>query len=165
MSVQYADEAFGNGLRRIRMVVEFLRLSGAESVEEIASLAHPEITVLAVPGIAPGWGYQGREEFLGYFAEARAHGVFVEPDAREIEVGPSGSVLVVGGMRVSSPGGVEETPAWFVYTFRDGLIASVGTYLDREKAEASAGLPVNSGPDTRAGALPQRKRRGVDRRD
>ncbi len=32
------------------------------------------------------------------------------------------------------------TPAWFVYTFRDGLIASLGNYLDREMAEGAAGL-------------------------
>jgi ketosteroid isomerase-like protein len=41
--------------------------------------------------------------------------------------------------------GVEETPAWFVYSFRGGLIASLENYLDRAPAEDAAGLSRRDG--------------------
>ena len=134
------DERFGRGLRRIAMVVELLTLSGKEAVAQIAPLVHAQLRVLPAPGVAPARSYETREEFLDYFAEAKAHGIRIEPDASEIRVSPLGAVLVAGALRVTSPGGVNVTPAWFVYTFRDGLIASLGNYLDREMAEGAAGL-------------------------
>jgi hypothetical protein len=138
--VASADKAFGTGLRRIALVVDLLRLVGQEAVGEISPLVHPEITVLGTPGLAPGGGYQGREEFLGYFAEAKAHGLFIQPDVSEIRVSPSGAVLATGSLRVAGPSGIDEVPAWFVYTFLGGLIASLATYLDCAQAETAAGL-------------------------
>jgi hypothetical protein len=135
-----ADVAFGTGLRRISLVVDLLRLVGQEAVGEIAPLVHPEITVLGTPGLAPGGGYQGRDAFLGYFAEAKAHGLFIQPDVSALRVSPSGAVLATGSLRVAGPSGIDEVPAWFVYTFRDGLIASLATFLDCAQAEAAAGL-------------------------
>ncbi len=136
---------FGDALRRIRLVVDLLCLSSESAVEAIAPLLHPQMRVLAAPGIAPARGYQSREEFLGYFADAEAHGVLVQPDACKIRVSPSGRVLVAGRLRIAGPMGVEETPAWFVYSFRDGLIATLENYLDRAPAEDAAGLPHRDG--------------------
>jgi ketosteroid isomerase-like protein len=133
---------FGAGLRQIGMVVDLLRLSATEAVEEIAQLIHPEMQVLAAPGVAPTRPYQTREHFLEYFSEARANGVLVQPDAYEVGFASSGAVVVAGSVRLRSRGGDTETPAWFVYTFRDGLIASLETYLSAEMAAQAAGRPT-----------------------
>jgi hypothetical protein len=42
---------------------------------------------------------------------------------------------------------IDETPAWFVYTFRDQLIASLETYLDGKMAAEAAANPVGSSAD------------------
>ncbi|MEA2496626.1 MAG: hypothetical protein QOJ29_4537 [Thermoleophilaceae bacterium] len=141
MSANQNDAKFGSGLRHIGMVVDLLRLSGQEAVAAIAPLVHPEMRMLAAPGVAPARDYQTREEFLDYFSEARANGVLVEPDACELRVAASGAVVVTGSLRMTSRGGEDEIPAWFVYTFRDGLIASLETYLDAEMAQEAAGSP------------------------
>jgi ketosteroid isomerase-like protein len=133
---------FGAGLRQIGMVVDLLRLSATEAVEEIAQLIHPEMQVLAAPGVAPTRPYETREHFLEYFSEARANGVLVQPDAYQVGFAASGAVIVAGSLRMRSRGGDAETPAWFVYTFRDGLIASLETYLSAEMAAQAAGRPT-----------------------
>jgi ketosteroid isomerase-like protein len=133
-------DPFGTNLRRIQMVVELLCLGRDEAVHAISPLLHPELQVLAAPGVAPARGYQSREEFLAYFADARAHGMKVEPDVAEICVAPSGAVLVTGRMQVEVQGEVDVIPAWFVYTFRDGLIARLENHLDHDMAKAAVGL-------------------------
>ena len=140
-------EEFGRGLRQVRTVIELLTLSGQEATAQIAPLLHPEMRLLAAPGLVPVRRYQTREDFLAYFADARAHGMLIEPDVAEISVSPSGAVLVAGALRMTGPGGVDVIPAWFVYTFRDGLIASLENHLDRQMAEEAAGL---GGRDTEA---------------
>ena len=140
MNIDQRYAGFGRDLRQIRMVVELLALSGQEAVAELTPLLHPEMRVLAAPGVVPARSYQTREEFLAYFADAKAHGVLIEPDASEIRVGPAGAVLVAGALRMSGPNGVDEIPAWYVYTFREGLIATLENHLDREIAEHAAGL-------------------------
>jgi len=52
---------FGTRLREIGMVVDLLRLSATEAIDDIAPLLHPEMRVLAAPGIAPARRYQTRE--------------------------------------------------------------------------------------------------------
>ena len=138
MTADHNDTKFGLGLRHIGLVVDLMRLSGQEAVAEITPLLHPEMRTLAAPGVAPARPYETREDFLDYFSEARANGVLVEPDARELRLAASGAVVVTGSIRMTSSAGVDETPAWFVYTFRDGLIASLETYLDAELAEEAA---------------------------
>lgn len=140
MSARDRDAGFGSGLRDIAKVVELLTLSGQEAVDRIAPLIHPQMEMLPAPGVAPVRSYRTREDFLAYFAEAKSHGVLVEPDASAIRVTPSGAVLVTGALRITGPGGVDTTPAWFVYGFRDGLIASLASYLDPDMAEAAAGV-------------------------
>ena len=140
MNTNQHEAGFGRDLRQIKMVVELLALSGQEAVAELTPLLHPEMRVLPAPGVAPVRSYQTRGEFLAYFADARAHGMLIEPDASEILVSPTGAVFVAGALRMSGPNGVDEIPAWFVYTFRDGLIASLENHLDREMAEHAAGL-------------------------
>lgn len=135
MSTVELDPSFGAALQRMGMVIDLLRFSAEEAVGDIAPLLHPEMRVLPAPGIAPARPYETREDFLAYFTEARAQGVFVEPDAREIRVTAEGGVLVAGSVRVTgAPGGTAEAPAWFLYTFRDGLIASLENYMDGDMA-------------------------------
>ena len=140
MNTDQHEAGFGRDLRQIKMVVELLALSGQEAVAELTPLLHPEMRVLAAPGVAPVRSYQTREEFIAYFADAKAHGLLIEPDASEIRVSPSGAVLVTGALRMTGKNGADEIPAWFVYTFRDGLIASLENHLDREIAAQAAGL-------------------------
>lgn len=129
---------FGESLERIGQVVELLQLSAVGAAEEIAPLIHPRMRMLAAPGIAPAGSYETREDFLQYFAEAQAEGVLVEPDADEIRINSVGAITVTGRLRVHTAQGVDETPAWFVYTFRDRLIASLETHLDAEIAAEAA---------------------------
>ena len=135
---------FGAALREIGMVVDLLRLSATEAVEEIAPLIHPQMQVVAAPGVAPTRPYETREHFLEYFSEARANGVLVQPDAFQVGFACSGAVVVAGSVRMRTRGGDAETPAWFVYTFRDGLIASLETHLSAEMAEQATGSPTLS---------------------
>jgi hypothetical protein len=53
MNTDQRDAGFGRDLRQIKMVVELLALSGQEAVAELAPLLHPEMRVLAAPGVAP----------------------------------------------------------------------------------------------------------------
>jgi hypothetical protein len=138
MSVDHKNANFGIGLRHIGVVVDLLRLSATEAVEEIAPLLHPEMRTLAAPGIAPARPYQTREDFLEYFSEARANGVLVEPDACEVRLCPSGAIVVAGSVRMTTRAGIAELPTWFVYTFRDGLVASLETHLTAEMADDAA---------------------------
>jgi hypothetical protein len=140
MSAEVETEKFGTGLRRIQMVVELLCLAGDEVVDLISPLIHPEMQMLPAPGVAPARSYTNRQEFLAYFSDARRNGVRVKPEAREIRVTQSGAVLVSGSLRMAGPDGEDEIPAWFVYTFRDGLIATLENHLDRGMAEEAAGL-------------------------
>ena len=139
MSASQARE-FGTSLEQVGMVLDLLRLAAAETVDEIAPLLHPDMRVLAAPGIAPPGPYETREDFLAYFAEARRNRVLVEPDLREVRFGPTGAIVVSGSLRMTSPAGVVETPAWFVYTFRDGLIASLENHLSADMADEAAGV-------------------------
>jgi ketosteroid isomerase-like protein len=145
---------FGSALQHIGLVVDLLRFSADEAVEEIAPLLHPQMQVLAAPGVAPARLYQTREDFLAYFADARAHDVLVEPDAREIRITPSGAVVVTGSVRMTTLDSIDETPAWFVYTFRDQLIASLETYLDGKMAAEAAADPVGSSADLTSAPKP-----------
>ena len=133
---------FGTGLAQVGMVLDLLRFSAHEAVDDIAPLLHPEMRVLPAPGIAPSHPYETREDFLGYFAEARRNGVLVEPDVRDIRFGPTGALVVSGNLRMTSRAGAAETPAWFVYTFRDGLIVSLENHLSAAMADQAAGIPA-----------------------
>jgi ketosteroid isomerase-like protein len=140
MSIDRADPDFGEGLRHIGLVVDLQRLSAIDDVDSMRPLLHPEMRTLAAPGVAPSRPYETREDFLGYFADARANGVLVEPDTHEIRLTPSGAIIASGHLRMTAAGESDVTPAWFVYTFRDRRIASLETYLDRPMAYDAAGL-------------------------
>jgi ketosteroid isomerase-like protein len=133
------EEEFGTGLGRIRMVVELLHLSGEPDIEGITALLHPQMHMLAAPGVAPVRSYESREEFLQYFSDAAAHEIVIRPDVHEIRISPTGAILAAGRLQIAGRV-VDETDAWFVYTFRDGKIASLETYLDRAMAEDAAGF-------------------------
>jgi ketosteroid isomerase-like protein len=144
MGAGVRPEKFGTGLDQIQMVVELLCLARNEVVDLIPPLLHPEMQVLPAPGVAPARSYTNRQEFLAYFSDARTNGVRVEPEVREIRVTATGAVLVCGSLRMDGPDGEDEIPAWFVYTFRDGLIATLENHLDRAMAEEAAGLSPGS---------------------
>ena len=55
-------------------------------------------------------------------------------DAAEIRVSPPGGGLATGRLRMTTASQEDETPAWFVYTFRDRQIASIEAHLNREMA-------------------------------
>lgn len=144
MSVADTGPAFGERLRHIGLVVDLLRLSAIQDVDAIRPLLHPQMRTLAAPGIAPSHPYQTREDFLAYFAEAQLNDMLVEPDAHEICFSGSGAVVVADGLRMTTADRADTTPAWYVYTFREGRIASLETHLSRELAHEAAGLPVTA---------------------
>ena len=130
--------AFGAGLRHARLVTQLLHCSGEENIEGVAEVLHPDFEVVAIPGLAPGGGYRSRDEFLTYFVEARKAGQLIQPDLRSLRVLDDGTILVEGGLLVRGEHVTEALDAWFVYTFRDGRIASLGNYLDPQSAEQAA---------------------------
>lgn len=148
MSTDQESEDFGVELHHIGLVVDLLRLSAKQAVDEIAPLLHPRMRVLAAPGVVPAHAYRTREDFLNYFSDARSRGIFIEPDAREIRTSPSGSVIVTGSLRMTSQGDATDIPAWYVYTFRDRLIDSLETYLDAALAEDAAGFTEPAQPSS-----------------
>lgn len=129
---------FGERLRNAHLVTSLMLASGRHEVDSAAALLHPDFRLVPIPGLAPARGYRSREEFLEYFAESERVGQLVEPDLSSLQVTPSGSILVEGRLRVTTAGEETFLDAWFVYTFRDGLIASLGNYLDAQTAEAAA---------------------------
>ena len=139
MTAEADPPEFGDHLVRIQQVVRLLVLSGESPVDKLAmtTILHPEMHSLAAPGIAPARSYENRTQFLEYFPDAVGRGFQVRPDASEIRVLPSGAVWAAGGLCVTTPAGADTTPAWFIYTFREGLIDSLETYLDRDLAEQS----------------------------
>ena len=53
MNAEEHAEPFGTGLREIRMVVDLLCLSKEQAVAQITPLLHPQMRMLAAPGVAP----------------------------------------------------------------------------------------------------------------
>jgi ketosteroid isomerase-like protein len=134
---------FGEALQHLRLVVDLLRGSSAAEpdADAIAELLHPELDVLAIPGLAPGQGYRSREEFLeGYFGESRRIGQHIEVDVSRVRVSPTAAILVDGRLRISVGDNTELVDAWFVYRFRDGRISAFGNYLEPTAAERAAGF-------------------------
>ena len=139
-SAHMTDQAapFGAGLSHARLVTGLLHCSGQENVEGVAEVLHPDFRVVAIPGLAPARGYRSRDEFLEYFEEAKRAGQLIQPDLRSLRALDNGAILVEGALCVTGENASEIVDAWFVYTFRDGLIASLGNYLDPLSAEEAA---------------------------
>jgi hypothetical protein len=57
-------EATVEPLRRLHAALSVCSLFNAGQPAQIAELVHPDVTVLSVPGVAPGAGYPGREGLL-----------------------------------------------------------------------------------------------------
>jgi len=120
-------------LRRLQTALRMVELANAQAIDELLQLAHPEIVILSVPGVAPGPGYFGHAEVRGYFAAAGARGAQVQVEIHRLEITPAGTVFAGGLLSTSVDGVTESVPAWFVYRFRDKLLSAVETYLDRER--------------------------------
>lgn len=129
---------FGRALDNVKLVTELLYHSAREDEDAIAPLLHEDFKVVSIPGIAPARGYQSRTEFLAFFGESRRTGQVVRPDVRSIEVLPNGAVLVQGRLLLVAGDMRHEMNSWFVYTFGDGVICSLGNYVDAESARRAA---------------------------
>jgi len=49
-------------------------------------------------------------------------------------VTPTGNVFATGELLSTVNGRTDGIPAWYVYRFRDGLVASIETYIDHDTA-------------------------------
>lgn len=125
-------------LRRLRAALTLAEHVNAQRVEEAIDLAHPDISVLSVPGFAPGPGYFGHEEFRRYFVDAARHNAINQAAISRAEVTAGGNVLAGGELISTTPAARQSIPAWFVYRFQDGLISAVETYLDPKAAAKQA---------------------------
>ena len=47
---------------------------------------------------------------------------------------PTGNVFATGELLSTVNGRTDGIPAWYVYRFRDGLVASIETYIDHDTA-------------------------------
>jgi ketosteroid isomerase-like protein len=117
-------------LRRLHAALTIARLSNAARADEAAEFCHPDITILSVPGVAPGPGFRGRSGFRRYFGAAAAHGFQAQGAITEAHVTDAGNVLASGRLLSIVDGVPHGVPAWFVYRFRDGLVSAIETYLD-----------------------------------
>lgn len=132
---------FGDGLRHIRTVVNFLQpLDEKNAMDTIMPLLHPEVKILGAPGIGPARGYESRADFARYFADVQEQGVWIRTDAHRIEVMPSGAILVSATLRITGRAGTDTTPAWFVFKFSLESIILIETHLDEKIAQESAAL-------------------------
>ncbi len=82
------------------------------------------------------WGHDGLRRFL---ADQRAGRALVQATPHRFEVVGSDQVLVSGRLRVLERG-LRDSPAWWLLTFRDGLLASGRMFAG--EAEARASLPL-----------------------
>jgi ketosteroid isomerase-like protein len=128
-------------LRRLQAALSVCSLFNAGQPAGIAELVHPDVTVLSVPGVAPGAGYPGREGLMRYFAEAAEHGFMAHAAITEARVTETGNVLACGSLLSTVGDATSEVPAWFVYRFRDGLVSAIETYLRPDAAREQADRP------------------------
>ena len=128
-------------LRRLHAALSVSSLFNAGRAEELAELVHPDVTVLSVPGVAPGAGYAGRDGLLRYFDEAAEHGFVAHAAITEALVTEAGNVLASGSLLSTVHDATSDVPAWFVYRFREQLVSAIETYLDRDTAQEQARRP------------------------
>jgi hypothetical protein len=128
-------------LRRLHAALTASSLFNAGRTEELAELVHPDVTVLSVPGVAPGPGYAGREGLLRYFDDAAGHGFVAHAAITEAHVTEAGNVLACGSLLSTVHGLTSGVPAWFVYRFREEMVSAIETYLDADTAREQARRP------------------------
>ncbi|HEX5924692.1 MAG TPA: nuclear transport factor 2 family protein [Baekduia sp.] len=128
-------------LRRLHAALSVSSLFNAGRTEELAELVHPDVTVLSVPGVAPGAGYAGRDGLLRYFDEAAEHGFVAHAAITEAHVTQAGNVLACGSLLSTVHDVTNDVPAWFVYRFREEMVSAIETYLDADTAREQARRP------------------------
>ena len=128
-------------LRRLHAALSVSSLFNAGRAEELAELVHPDVTVLSVPGVAPGAGYAGRDGLLRYFDEAAEHGFVAHAAITEAHVTQAGNVLASGSLLSTVHDLTSDVPAWFVYRFREDMVSAIETYLDADTAREQARRP------------------------
>ena len=107
--------------------------------------AHPEIELRpAIEGLDTELSYRGRDgvaEFLGQISGAwEAQWV----EFQEVVEAPSDRVLVAERWHIRGRDGLKlHFDVFDVYTFRDGLLARVDGFRDREAALEAAGLAAD----------------------
>ena len=128
-------------LRRLHAALSASSLFNAGRTAELIELVHPDVTVLSVPGVAPGAGYTGRDGLLRYFEEAAGHGFVAHAAITEAHVTEAGNVLASGSLLSTVHDVTSDVPAWFVYRFREEMVSAIETYLDRDTAHEQARRP------------------------
>jgi ketosteroid isomerase-like protein len=126
---------------RAEAVRRLFELFTAGDIDEAIDLAHPDLVMDWSNSIGPLKGtYRGREELTRFGDSFRAAWSEVSWDAEEIVEVDETRLVVVNHMRMRGEGSgaaVEATGAQ-LWTFRDGLPASVKLYQSKERALAEA---------------------------
>jgi hypothetical protein len=128
-------------LRRLHAALSVSSLFNAGRTGELVELVHPDVTVLSVPGVAPGAGYAGREGLLRYFDEAAERGFVAHAAITEAQVTEAGNVLASGSLLSTVHDLTSDVPAWFVYRFHEDTVSAIETYLDADTAREQARRP------------------------
>jgi hypothetical protein len=121
---------------RLRMALTVPDLANAGQMDE--GLLHPELVVPSVVGVAPSPGFFGIEGFRRYFEDAASVGFLAQAAIRSAHLTDAGNVLASGSLICTAGGNTTETPAWFVYRFRDELVSAIETYIVEELAVQAA---------------------------
>ena len=115
---------------------------GAADLDAYADLLHPQVR-WGAPG-DPSPPCQSRAQVLTWYRAGREAGT----RARVTETVVSGDRILVG-LRISSvqadSGAGDESDRWQVLTVRDGLVADIRGFDNRDEAAATAGIAGQTG--------------------
>lgn len=130
---------FGEGLRRIGAVANFLGALQDGDPLEAGRFLHQNVSIAPVIGITPAQGYSGLGDALtSYMTETRDHDVQIQPELSTLSVAADGAVRGQGKVQITVAGVTDEATAEVLYEFRDGLISSIKGHLCAPSAQAKA---------------------------
>jgi anti-sigma B factor antagonist len=101
-----------------------------------AALAVCDDAVVWQPHIAGGRVLRGSDELRAVVAELAERGIEYEPRLLDLELF-GGAVLARGTLAVHSPEGTREDELYWLFHFREGRLARVRSYTEREEALAA----------------------------
>jgi ketosteroid isomerase-like protein len=127
----------GDSLQAEGLAVLIGQALAAADLDAYADLLHPQVR-WGAPG-DPSPPCQNRAQVLAWYRAGRAAGT----TARLTETVVAGDRILIG-LRVSrteaDAGASDESDRWQVLTIRDGLVADIRGFDNREEAAATAGL-------------------------
>jgi ketosteroid isomerase-like protein len=101
---------------------------------------HPDVELTTPPGVNAGT-YRGREECQGFWEDLGAAFEMAVAEPEEFfEIGDQVVVVVRGRMRPKGSSAAIENRTGFLWTIRDGKVASVRLFAKPEEALRAAGL-------------------------